>query len=546
MQRYKRKYLCDVNVWIMRTFSIIILGIATRFMLFAAIFVACGATDGTGYSVDPYTPPLDCGGGQTTRSIAFPGAEGGGMYATGGRGGEVCRVTTLEDDGPGSLREAIEKRGRRTIVFDVSGTIELKENLQIREGDVTIAGQSAPGDGICLKNYTLRVQADNVIIRFLRFRPGDWVVGNDPGEPTPDCIEGRNLKNVIIDHCSMSWSIDELSSWYANEDFTLQWCLLYESLKSSGHGKGDHGYTGLWGGNRASFHHNLLAHSDNRNPRVAHPLIEEVSYPDFVPGVIDFRNNVVYDWGKGSGYGGEGRKANFVNNYYKPGPSTATNRRTQIFEPYWTSENAYSQNSDKLSYEVSPLGTFYAAGNVMEGSPSVTDDNWQGFGAPKDGAGGYYRANSADRITARTATAEQKAAMKLSAAHDISEFPVTTHPAALARELVLEYAGAAFWREGKVWRDEADSRAIASVGNGTGAVIDRPGDVGGYPVLNASPAPADTDGDGMPDAWETSGGLNPRDPSDANKYTLEERYTNLEVYLNSLVADIIAAQNDPQ
>ncbi len=508
--------------------------------------------NGDGGDPQPYAGPV----------AAFPGAEGFGMYTTGGRGGKVYYVINLNDSGAGSLRWALSQSGKRTILFAVSGDIPLLSNIKITNGDVTVAGQSAPGDGICLKNFTLQVAAENVIIRFLRFRPGDYVVEQNL-TAEPDAAEGQGVKNIIIDHCSMSWSIDELSSWYANENFTLQWCMLYGSLRNSGHSKGAHGYTGLWGGNKASFHHNLVAHSDSRNPRVAHPLIEEGKFSGFVPGVVDIRNNVFYNWGDNSGYGGEGRKVNLVHNYYKPGTGTKSTRKTQIFEPYWTSETAYKENSSTVNYIQSALGIFYAAGNTMEGSAAVTSDNWAGFAAPKDGAGGNYRINSSTKITAVTATAQQIAAMKLTSPLDTVNGYVKTHTAAIAYAKVPDYAGACQWREGKVWRDAPDSLAsnetrqglapkrasgtTPSGGSATAAgMIDKVLDMGGYPVLTPITAPADSDNDGIPDAWAIQNGLTHNNTSNppGPKYTLdpERKYTNLELYLNSLVEDLVAKQ----
>ena len=290
------------------------------------------------------------------RLPAFPGAEGGGMYATGGRGGRVLYVTRLDDDEQeGSLRWAVTRKYPRTILFRVSGVIRLRKRLNITGGDVTIAGQSAPGDGICIAGFGVAVRADNVVLRYLRFRMGDEMGAAAHDE---DALGGRYCRNVLIDHCSISWSTDECASFYANENFTMQWCILSESLRRSLHDKGSHGYGGIWGGKNASFHHNLLASHDSRNPRFDHPLLylPNVALDDF-RGVVDFRNNVIYNWGSNNTYGGEGGRFNMVANYYKPGPALRTKARRPLSPPTDVPRTCTTRRSASITNRPIPRST---------------------------------------------------------------------------------------------------------------------------------------------------------------------------------------------
>lgn len=453
---------------------------------------------------------------ETTGLPAFPGAEGHGKYTTGGRGGKVYFVTTLVDNNlPGSLRYAIEQVGSRIIIFSVSGTIQLTSELKIENPNMTIAGQTAPGDGITLRNYPVSVNADNVIIRFMRFRMGDET------KTEADAIGGRYHKNIIIDHCSMSWSTDECVSFYINEDFTLQWCIISESLRYSVHDKGAHGYGGIWGGKRASFHHNLLAHHDSRNPRLGEAAGDAYALTDNV----DMRNNVVYNWQGNSCYGAEAMNVNIVNCYYKPGPATSKPERIIAIDKNLTEGTAVYNT----------WGKFYIDGNILSASERATTDNWT--------YGVYNQYHS----KYGTVSDEDKTAMRLSEPHPFGE--VTTQSAEVAYNKVIQFGGAS------LIRDAVDLRIILDVKTGTATymtggngsvngIIDTQTAVGGWPVLTTLTTPADTDQDGMPDNWETAKSLDPNNPNDAQLKTVDGLYPNIEVYINSLVADIIADQNN--
>lgn len=458
---------------------------------------------------------------------AFPGAEGFARYTTtGGRGGKIVHVTILNDDGPGSLRQALGISGPRTIVFDVSGIIELQSTLKVNKGDVSILGQTAPGDGICLKNYTFRINADNVIVRFIRCRMGDEAKTEDDAM-NAFFHSDNTKKNIIIDHCSLSWCTDECGTFYGINNFTLQWCILSESLRNSVHDKGAHGYGGIWGGAKALYHHNLVAHHDSRNPRFDH------DYVNTLRGPLDYINNVVYNWGSNSSYGGEAanetnayKTINMINNYYKPGPATLKNK-SLLCQPYTKCKNC-----------VKAMGTativpahFFISGNYMYGSSAVTNDNWKGV-KPQDPTG-KEAIKSETRFLAADGT------------KDI----MTMHSAETAYEKVLAFAGASYKR------DAVDARVVEETKNGTftysgsngstGGLIDTQSDVGGWPCYASTLKPTDTDNDGIPDAWEKANGLNPDDPTDASAYSIDPKgyYTNIEVYANSLVQDIIKAEN---
>lgn len=442
-----------------------------------------------------------------TTAIAFPGAEGFGKYATGGRGGKVFTVTNLNDKGAGSFREAAEAKETRIIVFAVSGTIHLESRLSIKE-NVTIAGQTAPGDGICVADHPVALGGDNIIVRYLRFRMGDKYqrqAGMVDGSGGDDAFGGARRKNIIIDHCSMSWSTDEVFSVYGGDSTTLQWNIISEPLHYSYHFEaGDkdfehHGFGGIWGGNHLSAHHNLFAHCSSRNPRFNGTRLGAAKE------LVDYRNNVIYNWGGNNVYGGEAGEYNIVNNYYKYGPSTNKNVRFRIVNP---------SRTEKLGF-----GRYYVTGNYVDGADDIVKNNWLGIVMGNDGT-------DVDKKNAVVNTA----------------FPVEEIAIQSAKESfekVMKAAGASFRR------DTLDERIINDVKNRTGKFIDVQGGfphgtayeltVNAWPTLKSLSAPADADKDGIPDEWEKKNGLNPNDPADASLTSLHSFYTNIEVYINLLL-----------
>ncbi len=529
---------------------------------------------------------------------AFPGAEGYGRYVTGGRGGKVYHVTTLEDNNqPGSFRYAVNQSGTRTIVFDVSGNIHLTSDLTLRNGNVTIAGQTAPGDGICIADYPFSIRANNVIIRFVRFRLGNKYVTKD-GADGWDALGSLDQRDIIVDHCSVSWSIDECLSFSGTHNTTVQWCIVSQSLVNSGHSKGGHGYGGNWGGEYGSYHHNLMAHHTSRTPRLGPRPSTQLNE------VMDMRNNVLFNYSGESCYGGEGMNVNIVNNYYKPGPGNKYSGKTKetriasvgirtvdycldkskIASSYNSALGAnISSNSVSGSYvkgkpcvviggqtyEISDdnkitvdgksvaiswnsyypalhlVGTYYVDGNENSNVPSVKSDNW--------GLGVYDQISRYEICADDAAWANTKQNMK-------RELPIeyvytTTHSTQDAYNKVLEYAGASLKRDALDNMIVKDAKSN-SANSGTGSGLDRgfinvPEDVtypsgteldGVLPKLNSTAAKADTDGDGMPDEWETANGLDPNDATDGAKAT-STGFTNLEVYINSLVAHIMEGGN---
>jgi pectate lyase len=440
------------------------------------------------------------------QSIAFPGAEGFGKYATGGRGGKVLIVKNLNDKGEGSFREAAEAKGKRIVVFAVSGTIHLESKLSIK-GDVTIAGQTAPGDGICLADQPVSLNGDNVIIRYLRFRMGDKYQkgGMVNGNGSDDAFSATRRKNIIIDHCSMSWSTDEVFSVYAGDSTTLQWNIIAEPLNYSYHFEtGDtdyehHGFGGIWGGSHLSAHHNLFAHCLSRNPRFNGTRLGATQ--EFA----DFSNNVIYNWGNNNVYGGEAGNYNIVNNYYKYGPSTKKAVRYRIVNPSRT--------------ETIGFGKWYVHGNYVDGASDVSNNNRLGIHMPKEGTETDKRALIQDKAFAAET--------------------IRLHSAIEAYEAVLKHGGASFRR------DTLDERIINDLKNRTGRFIDVQGGFAhgteygqtknAWPALKLLPPPADADSDGMPDEWEIKNGLDSTNAADASSYKLDTQYTSIEVYINGLL-----------
>ena len=494
---------------------------------------------------------------------AFPGAEGHGRYITGGRGGEVYHVTNLNDKGTGSLRDAVSK-ANRIVVFDVGGIIALASDLVIKD-NITIAGQTAPYPGITIRYRTVRPGANN-IIRFIRIRRGEEKDVNDGADATWQ----RGKKGMLLDHCSFSWSIDEIASFYDNQNFTMQWCTLGEALANPGHSKGEHSYGGIWGGKGASFHHNFLAHMQNRVPRFcgarygdSYATYDKISFENAIQAeIVDFRNCVMYNWGNGNGcYGGTGGgNINIVNNYYKAGPATSNKTRvTQISVA--TESNA--SGSPFMGY----CSRYYINGNYVTAAGDKAENyDWQGViydtGTSTIDGERYipdtkhlygenqtYKKNSKDEDCIR---------IKLDDPAETDE--VTTHSAQNAFEQVLSYAGASLYRDAvdaRYMKEAADGTATytgSAVKTGDGKTIThRPGiidfvkDQGDYILEEtARPEGFDTDGDGIPDEWESANGLNPNDATDGSAYTLDTEkgwYTNLEVYMNSIVEDIMKEGN---
>jgi pectate lyase len=433
---------------------------------------------------------------------AFPGAWGGGMFATGGRGGRIIEVTNLNDSGAGSFRAAAEAEGPRIVIFRVAGIIALESNIDIDNPDITIAGQSTPGDGICLANYSLNINTENVILRHLRIRRG-----RPEGGQGSDNIGGNPVGRIIVDHCSTSWGMDENLSLYRYmkplpdgrrlkmpvKNLTVQYCISSEALNA-----GNHAFGGTWGGEDSTFHHNLFACNTGRNPSIG------------MGGEFDYRNNVIFNWRHRTMDGGdETSLVNVINNYYKPGPATNTNmlsamvriEERDMYSPgnRWKSGNWYPQMPKRP-------GKWYVAGNIVEGFAEVTADNWKGMRGPEEIA----RVNT-----------------------PFEGWPVNQQTAMDAFNTVLAKAGATLPK-----RDPIDIRVIDTVRTGkvitANGIVNDPREVGGYPSYSFSQedVPPDTDHDGMPDTWEKQYQFNPAKVDDGPMDADGDGYTNVEEYLN--------------
>lgn len=438
--------------------------------------------------------------------FAFPGAEGFGAYVQGGRGGVVYHVTTLEDsDKPGTLRYAVSQSGRRNVVFDVAGVIALNSPLEINHDFITIAGQSAPGKGICIKNYPLIINADNVIIRYLRFRPG---IGTNTS-----ALIAKYRQRILIDHCSFSWSTNQNVILQGNALLTMQWCIISEALN-----KTDAGYNGAGaklGGLSSSFHHNLFVSNSRQNPYFDNMLLDNSS----IYQLVDFRNNVIVNWEDNSSQGTMQGSLNMVNNYYKSGPATTIPVKSQIIRIH--------EDLNKVK-SIPKTPSLYLYGNFVYNNPLHTNDNWMGVYPNQQ----YIKEGKNPYLSWR----------------QFFHAPVTLHTANQAFKNVLQYAGAS--KE----RDDVDSRLVQSINNNhfnlkgskgsLAGIIDIPTDGGGYNYPAVKGGLKDSDGDGIPDKWERLHGLDSNNPKDSGYFNLINKdYTNLEVYLNSLVSDITNRQN---
>jgi len=423
-------------------------------------------------------------------TLAFPGAEGFGRFARGGRGGDVYHVTNLQDAGPGSLRDGLQTAtGPRTIVFDVSGNIELKTPLKLTASNITIAGQTAPGDGVCVKDQTFQIaKASHIIVRYMRFRLGDE---NKPEQSGPDCVNTNDVSDLIFDHISVSWGIDGNHDLRRGGKFTLQWSIYAEALNHSLHNKGAHAMLASFRDltDSITLHHNLFASSRERHPTLGGSPRTKAD------AIVDFRNNVIYNVNGATNLGN--CHINMIGNIYKPGPDTPQGRQPIAVK----TENAGA------------LGV-YMQDNFFDGQPEMTENNYLAIDFVRWAKGNYL------------ATTLEKT--RAAAAYDVSAAQPLTDPAEIAYYRVMKYAGAS------LHRDAADERLLTGIRSQKHHMIDSQKEVGGWPRLATGTAPKDTDQDGMPDEWEQAHKLNPTDAEDRNGDADGNGYTNLEEYLNGL------------
>ncbi len=477
---------------------------------------------------------------------AFPGAEGGGMYTTGARASSsatIVHVTNLNDKGTGSLRDAVSK-DNRVIVFDVAGTIKLESSLSISKNNLTILGQTAPGDGICIRGANTYVTGDNIIIRYLRFRMGttnetqelnsaaDVLAYIKDHAVYEDAFGANDSTNLIIDHCSMSWSTDECCSVYAVKNATVQWCLIGEGLNKSVHVEGgddwqEHSYGGIVGGQNLSYHHNLIANCKGRFPRVGtSATVSSYNGQADKYGLVDIRNNVMYNWGVSNAYGGEnGMRVNLVNNYYKEGANTS---QKNIFYEMSTPDSKKLKPGSVAGWgtDIAISGNYYEPLKASDKIDKINEDNKAGV-SRKD-ATDYKIVDYDDSDSSH--------------GEYIKEYPITTNNAQDAYTLVIERAGAS------LVRDSVDTRLANDAKNGTATagtkgLINFPGNLLDPPTNNSDPKAwpvltgtkkTDSDNDGIPDDWEDAHGLNKNSAADALTKN-SEGYLNIEVYANDLV-----------
>lgn len=489
----------------------------------------------------PYVPwasrPYDL---KQAKIPAFPGAEGGGMYTAGGRGGKVLVVTNLNDDGPGSFRWACEQGGARIIVFNVSGIINLKTPVILRAPYVTIAGQTAPGDGVCIAGESFQVDTHDVIVRHMRFRRGNTHVWN-----REDSFGGNPIGNIMIDHCSCEWGLDENISFYRHMfdmgdgkpkrkvptvNVTIQNTISAKALDTYNHAFGS-----TIGGENSTFMRNLWADNTGRNPSIGWG------------GVFNFVNNIIYNWVHRTADGGEfSTMSNFINNYYKPGPLTPKQSNVG-----WRIVKAESRSNKLFPYK--QFGRVYATGNIMEGYPEITKDNWAGGiqTADKDGDLGedelaLMRSNEPFEMPYMTIIPSEQTFDRvldnvgaMLPTRDIVDQriveEVRTGKAYYVKKLPKENPYGDTWgmKEASMKEDGSFKYRRLSNDSYKDGIITDIAQMGGYPEYKGTPY-IDTDGDGIPDEWEIANGLNPNDPSDANGDCNGDGYTNIEKFINGI------------